>query len=108
MIKGGTGGGTTIGGRGYRGGFWGGYGGGFGGGSSGGDAVAVTAEVRRFSCCRICYFSLVVVVGGASVLEGREDVSDILVQDILVVIVLLLINFCARLYTGGLYSPGGH
>lgn len=37
MIKGG--GGTTIGGRGYRGGFWGGYGGGFGGGggsSSGG------------------------------------------------------------------------
>jgi len=36
MIKGG--GGTTIGGRGYRGGFWGGYGGGFGGGNSGGSS----------------------------------------------------------------------
>jgi uncharacterized protein len=36
MIKGG--GGTTIGGRGYRGGFWGGFGGGFGGGNSGGSS----------------------------------------------------------------------
>ncbi len=56
MIKGG--GGTTIGGRGYRGGFWGGYGGGFGGGNSGGSSggfggfgTSMLRAMRKFDCC---------------------------------------------------------